>query len=112
AAGSLGNTALRDAALGAREGLKDGGTLSVQMRASGRFPELSLRLIAAGEQTGQLDTMLSRVADIFDRSLERDTQRITNLLTPILTVVIGLVVGGLVVSVMGALAGINDLAIR
>ncbi len=112
AAGSLGNTTLRDAALGAREGLKDGGTLSVQMRASGRFPELSLRLIAAGEQTGQLDTMLSRVADIFDRSLERDTQRITNLLTPVLTVVIGLVVGGLVVSVMGALAGINDLAIR
>ncbi len=111
-AGALGNTALRDAALDAREGLKDGGTLSARLRATGRFPELSLRLLAAGEQTGQIDVMLKRVAEIYDRSLDRDTQRITSLLTPVLTVVIGLVVGGLVVSVMGALAGINDLAIR
>lgn len=112
AAGALGSTVLRNAALDAREGLKDGGSLSAQLRITGRFPELALRLLAAGEQTGQLDVMLARIADIYDRSLERDTQRITSLLTPILTVVIGLVVGGLVVSVMGALAGINDLAIR
>lgn len=112
AAGSLGNNELKRAVGMAAEALKEGGTLTAPLRRSGHFPEMALRLIAAGEHTGQLDAMLSRVADIYERTLERDVQRVTSLLTPVLTVVIGLVVGGLVISVMGALAGINELALR
>ncbi len=112
AAGALGNSALSSAVLEARDVLKSGGTLTAPLRQSGLFSELALRLISAGEQTGQLETMLGRVADIFDQSLEQQMQRVTTLLTPILTLVIGLVVGGLVISVMGALAGINELALR
>lgn len=112
AAGALGNRALAAAVLEAGEALKAGGSLSAPLRASGLFTELSLRLVAAGEHTGQLDTMLSRVADINEQALEHSMQRLTTLLTPALTVVIGLLVGGLVISVMGALAGINELAIR
>ena len=111
-AGALGSEPLRRAVLAARDGIKEGGTLTVELAASGRIPDLAIRLIAAGEQSGQLDTMLVRVAEIYERSLESDLQRVSSLLTPVLTVVIGLVVGGLVVSVMGALSGINDLALR
>jgi len=79
---------------------------------SGVFPELSLRLIAVGEQSGQLETMLARVAEIYEAALQRQLQRITSLLTPILTVCIGLVVGGLLLSVMGAIVSVNDLALQ
>lgn len=112
AAGSLGNGELRRTVRLAGDRLKEGGNLTTPLRASGVFPDMALRLMGAGEQTGQLDTMLTRVADIYERSLERDLQRATNLLTPLLTLAIGLLVGGLVISVMGALAGINDLALR
>jgi type II secretory pathway component PulF len=112
ASGVLGNHALAWAVLVARDGLKEGGTLVGPLRETGLFPEMALRLIAAGEHTGQLDVMLSRTAEIYEASLARDVDRMTGLLTPILTVVIGLMVGGLVVSVMGALSGINELALR
>ena len=76
------------------------------------FPELSLRLIAVGEQSGQLETMLARVAEIYEAALQRQLQRVTSLLTPILTVCIGVVVGGLLLSVMGAIVSVNDLALQ
>lgn len=112
AAGALGNSALKAAVLDARDVIRSGGTLTSPLRQSGLFSELALRLISAGEQTGQLENMLGRVADIYDSALDQQVQRMTTLLTPILTLVIGVVVGGLVISVMGALAGINELALR
>ena len=94
------------------EVVREGGTLVGSLVRSGVFPELSLRLIAVGEQTGQLETMLARVAEIYEAVLQRQLQRVTSLLTPILTVCIGLVVGGLLLSVMGAIVSVNDLALQ
>ncbi len=73
---------------------------------------MPLRLIAVGEKTGQLETMLIRVADIFEATLQRQLDRVTALITPVLTLGIGFLVGGLIVSVMGALLSINELAIN
>jgi general secretion pathway protein F len=56
--------------------------------------------------------MLTRVADIFEVALQRQLDRMTALLTPILTLGIGFMVGGLIVSVMGALLSINELAVQ
>jgi general secretion pathway protein F len=82
------------------------------LSTSGYFPEVALRLIAVGEKTGQLDIMLTRVADIFEVALQRQLDRMVALLTPLLTLGIGFMVGGLIVSVMGALLSINELAIQ
>jgi general secretion pathway protein F len=65
-----------------------------------------------GEKTGELEPMLTRIADIFEAALQRRLDRITALITPVLTLGIGLLVGGLIVSVMGALLSINELAIN
>jgi general secretion pathway protein F len=73
---------------------------------------VALRLIAVGEKTGQLDAMLLRVAEIFEAALQRQLDRITAMITPLLTLCIGALVGGLIVSVMSALLGINELAIN
>jgi general secretion pathway protein F len=92
--------------------VKEGSSLSAPLGRSGLFPELSVRLIGVGEQTGQLDTMLSRVADIYDSALQQQLTRVTSLLTPVLTIVIGAMVGGLLLSVMGAIVSLNDLALQ
>ena len=109
---SLSNRAVAQAVHTCAAQMREGGTLVGSLARAGVFPELSLRLIAVGEQSGQLETMLARVAEVYEAALQRQLQRITSLLTPILTVCIGLVVGGLLLSVMGAIVSVNDLALQ
>ena len=108
----LSNRTFSNAVAAAGDDIKEGTTLSQPLLVSGVFPELALRLIAIGEQTGQLDVMLQRVSAIHDATLQRQVARYTSLLTPILTLVIGLLVGGLIISVMGAILSVNDLAFQ
>lgn len=109
---SLSNLKFKKAALMARDHLESGGALSEQLQDSGVFPPLSIRLIAVGERTGQLATMLSRLSAIEEGALQRDLDRITTLIAPILTVSIGLFVGIVILSVMGAVVSLNDLALQ
>jgi general secretion pathway protein F len=106
----LQNKAFAEAVASAGESLKQGGSLSQPLAQSGLFSELALRLMAVGEQTAQLDTMLMRVAQIFEATLQRQLGRLMTLLTPLLTLLIGALVGGLILSVMSAILGANDLA--
>src|SRR5258706_10029659 len=92
--------------------MREGATLAAPLGRSGVFPELSLRLIGVGEQAGQLEIMLTRVADIYEATLQQHLARAANLLTPLLTLVIGVMVGGLLLSVMGAIVSLNDLALQ
>lgn len=108
----LTNRAYSDAVADAGAALKEGGTLAQPLQRSGLFSELALRLIAVGEQTGQLEPMLMRVASIYEATVQRQMQRFVTLLTPALTLVIGAIVGSLIISVMGAILSVNDLALR
>jgi general secretion pathway protein F len=108
----LGNRAMAAAVRTCAGEVKEGATLVGSLTRSGVFPELALRLTAVGEQTGQLDVMLERVGSIYEAALQQQLTRLTSLLTPILTMVIGVLVGGLLLSVMGAIVSVNDLALR
>jgi len=108
----LRNLAFSGAADAAGESLKEGGNLSTPLTQSGLFSELALRLITVGEQTGQLDAMLLRVATIYEAILQRQLARLAGLVTPILTLLIGGLVGGLILSVMSAILSVNDLAFK
>lgn len=94
------------------EEVSHGGGLRGPLERSGLFSELALRLVSVGEQTGQLEAMLGRVAVIYETALQRDLQRISTLAGPALTVIIGVMVGGLMLSVLGTLVGINELALK
>jgi general secretion pathway protein F len=109
---ALRNRAMSGAVHACATEMREGGGLVGALGKSGLFPELSLRLISVGEQSGQLDTMLGRVADIYEAALQRQLDRVTSLLTPILTIVIGGVVGGLILSVIGAIVSVNELALQ
>ena len=108
----LQNRAFAGAVFAAGESLKEGDTLSAPLVKSGLFSELSLRLMIVGEQTGQLDTMLSRIATIYEVAMQRQLARLMGLLTPVLTLLIGGLVGGLILSVMNAILSVNDLAFQ
>ena len=84
--------------------------MSAPLVQSGLFSELSMRLVTVGEQTGQLEPMLMRVAQVYESTLQRQLERLMSLLTPVLTLVIGGLVGSLILSVMSAILKVNELA--
>jgi general secretion pathway protein F len=92
--------------------VKEGATLVGALSRSGVLPELALRLTGVGEHTGQLDVMLERTGNIYEQALQQRLGRLSTLITPLLTIGIGMLVGGLLLSVMGAIVGINELALR
>lgn len=108
----LSNRAMAAAVRNCAGEVKEGATLMGPLSRSGVFPELALRLTGVGEQTGQLEVMLERVGSIYEAALQQQLLRLTNLLTPVLTIVIGVLVGGLLLSVMGAIVSVNELALR
>ena len=77
-----------------------GETISAPLRESKQFPAMPVHMIAVGEETGALDTMLNKVADYYDLETEYSIRRITSLLEPIFLVVIGGMVGFIFASIL------------
>lgn len=78
----------------------------------GLLPPASLRLVAVGEESGQLGPMLIQVATMIEADLQRRIERMVGLLTPALTLLIGASIGGLIMHVMSAVLSINNLAFQ
>jgi len=93
------------------QGVKRGEGLSGPLARSGSFPPLAGHLLAVGEETGHLDTMFNRMADIYDSETRTAIRRFTALFEPLIILVMGLVVGSLIMSLMLAITSINDIAI-
>lgn len=91
------------------QSLQDGGGLAGPLASSGVFPEFAVQMIQVGEETGQLDEMLLRVADIYDQEVSTNTQRVLSVLEPLMIIGLGLVIGGIIMSILVAILGINDL---
>jgi general secretion pathway protein F len=106
------NRVMRGAVEHVRRDVAEGASLSESLYRSGQFGELFVRLVTIGERSSRLGQMLARLADMDEAVLRRDTERLTGLVGPVLTLLIGFVVGGLVLSVLGAVIGINELALR
>lgn len=77
-----------------------GETISAPLKASGEFPPMPIHMIAVGEETGALDTMMNKVADYYDMATEFSIKRLTALLEPIFLVVIGGMVGFIFASIL------------
>ncbi len=93
------------------DGAREGAGLSEPLQATGVFPTLATQLIRVGEETGALDDMLSKVADIYDDEVARAVERMMRLLTPLLTIGLGLLIAGIIGSILVAILGINKLVI-
>jgi general secretion pathway protein F len=92
--------------------IPEGTPLHRAFDGTGLLPATSLRLVAVGEESGQLGPMLMQVAAVLEADLQRHIERMVGLLTPILTLVVGGSIGALIMQVMSAVLSINDLAFQ
>jgi general secretion pathway protein F len=93
------------------QGVKRGEGIAGPMARAGQFPPLASHLLAVGEETGNLDAMFQRMADIYDAETRTAIRRFTSLFEPLIILVMGIMVGSLILSMMLAITGINDVVI-
>jgi general secretion pathway protein F len=103
AIGAIGNRAIAQGIDNVTSQLKRGEGLATPLRETGMFPRLAAQLVQVGEESGQLEAMLLRVADIYDEEVKRTLQRLLALLTPVVTIGLGILVAGIVGSMLSAI---------
>ena len=91
------------------KGAKEGKGISAPLTAANVFPPLALSMIRVGEETGQLDAMLLRVATAYEKSLKEAVKRFVSFLEPMVILIMGLVIGFIIVSMLMAIFSITDL---
>lgn len=89
------------------ERLKEGGTFSSTI--GGHFPVLTQQMVKIGEEAGELDNTLSKIAAISQQKVNRDIHRVIAILEPLIIVVLGVIVAAVIGSIMVAVLGMNDL---
>ncbi|MGD9975806.1 MAG: type II secretion system inner membrane protein GspF [Desulfatirhabdiaceae bacterium] len=104
-----GNSILSHAVDQASFQVEKGKGLAASLEMSGIFPSLALQMIQVGEQTGELETMLYRTADLFDRETESTLMRMISVLEPTMILVMGVIVGFIVLSVCLPVFEMNQL---
>lgn len=105
----VGNSRLRQEVEAAAREVKTGGGLARNLAREEHFPRLALQMISVGEETGQLDTMLLKVADSYDREVRNTIDRLLSVFTPVVTLLMAVLIGTIVMSVLLAIISVNDL---
>ena len=109
--GILNNRRISNSLESVAQGIKRGEGIAVPLQRAGEFPPLAGHLLAVGEETGHLDAMFNRMADIYDTETRNAIRRFTSLFEPLIILVMGVMVGTLILSLMLAITSINDVAI-
>ena len=95
---TTGNDVLKEGIEDVRRTVREGEGLARPMGATGLFDDLVVNMVDVGEETGELDTMLYKVADTYDEEVRVMTDGLTALMEPLMIVFLGLAVGFIVVS--------------
>jgi general secretion pathway protein F len=96
----VGNTVLANAVQKARENVREGEPIADPLRRSGLFPPMVVQMVAVGEKSGELEKMLLKVSDSYDRSVETRITGLMALLEPIIILTMGLIIGFVVIAIM------------
>jgi general secretion pathway protein F len=108
----LRNSVLSEAVRETAVSLREGEGFARRLARSKAFSDVALDLVRVGEETGKLDEMLIRQADLDEQRVRHTIDRVLALLVPCLTILMGLVVAGLIASMLIAILSINDLALQ
>jgi len=93
------------------QGIKRGEGIAAPLRRTGQFPPLAGHLLSVGEETGRLDQMFGRMAEIYEADTRAAIKRFTALFEPLIILVMGLLVGSLILSMLMAITSINDITV-
>jgi type IV pilus assembly protein PilC len=105
---TAGNNVVEKAMAEVIESVKRGGTIAEPLRHASVFPGMVAQMVAVGEETGALDTMLSKIADFYEDQVEAAVKSLTSILEPIMLVVVGGIVGFIVISMYLPLFKVYD----
>jgi general secretion pathway protein F len=108
---TLNNRTISAALEGVAQGVKRGEGIANPLRKAGVFPPLAAHLLTVGEETGHLDQMFARMADIYESDTRASIRRFTALFEPLIILTMGIVVGSLILSMLLAITSINDVQI-
>jgi type IV pilus assembly protein PilC len=95
---SAGNKIVERAIFKAKESISQGRTISEPLEESGVFPPMVTQMIQVGEASGELDTMLNKIADYYDEDVDATINALTAMMEPVLMIILGGLVGGLVIA--------------
>lgn len=95
---TAGNKTVEKAIYNVRSGISEGRTMADPLSDSGVFPSMVCSMIAVGESTGALDSMLDKIADFYEDEVDTAVENLTSAIEPLMMVFMGVLIGGLVVS--------------
>jgi type IV pilus assembly protein PilC len=93
-----GNQVIADAIDNSRKEVQSGGMLSGALNAEKAFPVMAIQMMMIGEETGELDAMLAKVADFYEDEVEQAVKAMTSVMEPLMIVVVGIMVGSILLS--------------
>lgn len=97
-AGAAGNVVFYDATKRIQGEVSTGTNLTASMQGTGLFPNMVIQMVQIGEESGQLDSMLSKVADYYDREIDDAVEALSSLLEPMIMVILGTLIGSIVIA--------------
>lgn len=106
-----GNRVVEKAVLQAKDAIREGERISDPLKASGVFPPMVTQMISVGEETGNLDAMLSKIAEFYEQEVDAAVSGLTSLIEPVVVVFMGVIIGAIAIAMympmfqMGAIVG-------
>lgn len=105
--GAIGNKVIEKELQEAAKEVKNGKQLSEPLSKSKHFPAIVAQMLSVGEESGQIDTILVKVADFYEEEVETTIDGLASIIEPIMIIVLGAVVGVIAASVMGPIANLS-----
>ena len=105
---TAGNKVVEDAMDSVHDSVKRGGTIAAPLKDVNVFPSMVVHMIGVGEETGALDTMLTKIADFYEEEVSAAIKALTSILEPVMIILIGGIVGFIVISMYLPLFKVYD----
>jgi type IV pilus assembly protein PilC len=93
-----GNVVIRDAARAVEESVRRGESLAAPLAEHSVFPPMVVQMLAVGEDTGAMDTMLYKISDFYDQEVEATTEALTSIIEPLMIAVLGSIIGAMIIA--------------
>jgi type IV pilus assembly protein PilC len=94
-----GNAVYKEATKQVQTEVNIGTSLAQSMQNTGVFPNMAVQMTSIGEESGALDSMLTKVADYYEREVDETVDALSSLIEPIIMVVLGVIIGGIVIAI-------------
>jgi type IV pilus assembly protein PilC len=109
---TAGNKVIEEAVMAARTSVREGENIADPLAQSKAFPPMVTRMIAVGEKTGELEKMLTKVADFYESEVDAAVSGLTSLIEPLIIAFLGLVIGAIVIALFMPILTITQLIQR